>query len=179
MRNYQLLKTQAHYAGRAARYQAAALIFALATLSSGNASELSEQTTGGAQLPSEVPAMNLVSFGANSKLTVLPAERARVRAFYRDLSGCSMTKKSDRADFFKIGDTFYLGVIYDDSAQSAKDRMQSIWLELRTDHPEQLKQKILQFGIPEIQYWDKEHFYFQAPGGQVFRLAGTGQDTSK
>jgi hypothetical protein len=52
-------------------------------------------------------------------------------------------------------------------------------MELRTDRPEKLKQKILKFGIKEIKYWDKDHFYLQAPGGQVFRLVGNAEDMSK
>lgn len=59
------------------------------------------------------------------------------------------------------------------------DRLKSIWLELRTDRLEDLKAKILQFGIKEIEYRDRDHFYFQAPGGQVYRLISTAEDMSK
>jgi len=55
----------------------------------------------------------------------------------------------------------------------------SIWLDLRTDDSEGLKQKILGFGIPGIDFWDKEHLYFHAPGRQVFRLVGVSEDMSK
>jgi hypothetical protein len=123
--------------------------------------------------------MTTVSLGENSKLTALPSERASIRKFYQDVLGCPQTRESDRADFFRIGSNFYLGVVYDDFALSVSDRMKSIWLELRTDSPEELKQKILKLGIQEIEYWDKEHFYFQAPGGQVFRLASTTENMSK
>jgi hypothetical protein len=123
--------------------------------------------------------MTSVSLGENSKLTVLPLERDQIRKFYREVLGCPQTRESERADFFQIGTNFYLGVVYDDSALSMSDRMKSIWLELRTDRPDELKQEILKFGIKEIEYFDKEHFYFQAPGGQVFRLAGTIEDMSK
>jgi hypothetical protein len=42
-----------------------------------------------------------------------------------------------------------------------------------------MKRKILAFGVKEIETWDKAHLYFQAPGGQVFRLVGDGEDLSK
>jgi hypothetical protein len=29
----------------------------------------------------------------------------------------------------------------------------------------------VEFGVKEVEYPDKGRFYFQAPGGQVFRLA--------
>lgn len=119
-----------------------------------------------------------VSLGEHSKLTAHPSERNQIRKFYQDILGCPAVKKSDAIDLFKVGDTFYLGVVYDDSALSKKDCLKSIWLELRAEEPEELKNKILNFGIKEIEYWDKKHFYFQAPGGQVFRLAGISEDLS-
>jgi hypothetical protein len=123
--------------------------------------------------------MTSVSLGENSRLTVFPPERDQIRKFYPEVLGCPQTRESERAGFFRIGTTFYLGVVYDDSALSMSDRMKSIWLELRTDHPDELKQERLKFGIKEIEYFDKEHCYFQAPGGQVFRLASTTKDMSK
>src|SRR5258708_21378513 len=41
-------------------------------------------------------------------------------------------------------------------------------MEIRADHPEALKQKILTSGITELEYWDKEHFYFQAQADKYF-----------
>ena len=120
-----------------------------------------------------------VSLGENSKLTVLPEERDQIQRFYRDVLDCPLTKTSEAADVFRLDSDFYLGVVYDESALSLSDRRKSIWLELRTDRPEELKAKILQFGIEEIEYWDRERFYFQAPGGQVYRLVGTAEDMSK
>lgn len=120
-----------------------------------------------------------VSLGKNSKFTANPSERDRIRKFYRDVLGCPATKESERIDICRIGISFYLGVVYDNSALSASDSLKSIWLDLRTDHPEELKREILNFGVKGIEFWDKEHFYFQAPGGQVFRSVGTSEDMSK
>ena len=41
-----------------------------------------------------------------------------------------------------------------------------------------MKQKILDFGVKEINSNDKTHLYFQAPGGQVLRLVGIDEDMS-
>ena len=120
-----------------------------------------------------------VSFGEHSKLTANPAERDRVRAFYTRVLGCPATKESEKIDIFGVGTDFFLGVVYDDSALSAADGLKSIWLELRTPEPEALKARILEFGIQEASFWDKEHFYFQAPGGQVFCLVGKTEDMSR
>jgi hypothetical protein len=57
-------------------------------------------------------------------------------------------------------------------------RQQPLRTSLRADDPESLREKNLKFGIQRIEFWDKEHFYFQAPGVQVFRLVGS-EDMSK
>ena len=122
--------------------------------------------------------MTGVSLGENSKMTALASERERIQRFFGDVLGCQVTKKPE-ADIIRLGNNLYLGVVYEDSALSESDLLKSIWLELRTDRPEELKQNFLKFGIKEIEYRDKERFYFQAPGGQVFRLVGNAEDMSK
>jgi catechol 2,3-dioxygenase-like lactoylglutathione lyase family enzyme len=116
-----------------------------------------------------------ISLGEHSKLVALPADRERIRSFYQEVLGCKLTVRSERLDNFQLGSTFNIGVIYDPSAPSASDIYKGIWLELQSDRPEELKAKILHFGIQGIDYFDKKHFYFQAPGGQVFRIIQTGE----
>jgi len=41
-----------------------------------------------------------------------------------------------------------------------------------------MKQKILAFGVKKLDVPDA-HLYFQAPGGQVFKLVGINEDLSK
>lgn len=120
-----------------------------------------------------------VSLGPDTNLVVRRSERDRIRRFYRDIVGCQITKSSERIDVFETHNGFYLGVTYADDAQSDEDRRRSIWLEFRTDNPDELKQQIVKFGIAPIDFWDKTHFYFQAPGGQVYRLVGTREDMTK
>lgn len=54
------------------------------------------------------------------------------------------------------------------------------WLEIRSDHPEELETKIRAFGVFEIESAvHKKHLYFQAPGGQVYRIVKNGEDLSR
>lgn len=124
-------------------------------------------------------AMTTVSLGEHAKLVVSPSERGRVRKFYVDVLGCEQTKKSDAIDIFRIGKTLFVGIVYQRGAQSASARLNGVWLELRTADPAALRRRIEDFGIEGIKYWDKDHFYFQAPGGQVFRLVADTEDMSK
>lgn len=125
-----------------------------------------------------VPRTTDVSLGENAKMTAQPTERDRIQRFYRDVLGCRITIKP-KIDLIRLGSNYYIGIEYDDSALSESDLSRSIWLGLRTDLQEELKQKILKFGIKEINYRDKQHFYFQAPGGQIFRLVGSTEDMSQ
>lgn len=123
--------------------------------------------------------MARVSLGEHAKIMVAPAVRERLQSFFRDVLGCTVLTKSATADLIQLGPGFSIWVNYDESALCDSDGQKAIWLELRTDDPKELKEEILKFGIPEIEFRDKEHFYFQAPGGQVFRLAGAKEDMSK
>jgi hypothetical protein len=53
----------------------------------------------------------------------------------------------------------------------------SIYLELKSDDVEEMRQKIIDFGVRVVDVPDP-HLYFQAPGGQVFRLVGINEDLS-
>ena len=116
--------------------------------------------------------MTDITLGGNLKKIDHPTEREQLRTFYRDIFGCKVTEKAERVDLIKLENSFYIGVGYDKSAVCKSDRMNSIWLELPIEHPKELKHKILKFGIKELKYWDMEHFYLQASGGQIFRLLG-------
>jgi Glyoxalase-like domain len=120
--------------------------------------------------------MTTVSLGANSKIAALPSERERIQQFYRDVLGCKVDTKPE-ADLIWLRPDFYLGVVYEDPPASESQLLMAIWLELRVERPEELKEKILSFGVTTIEYpRDEDHFYFQAPGGQVFRLVSNTED---
>lgn len=66
-----------------------------------------------------------------------------------------------------------VGVFYRDEADvlSEQDHLKAAWLEIKVSDPEEVKQWLLELGVKQVDYDDKSRFYFQAPGGQVFRLA--------
>ena len=125
-----------------------------------------------------------VHFGTHYLLTLQQHERPRVRAFYRDLLGCRIEAHDhnvtanipENIDLFHFPDGEVFGVQYvaeSDAPLTAKEYRQACWLELKTDDVEGLVKKLKAFGVEEItDFWDTEHFYFHAPGGQVFRVIG-------
>jgi hypothetical protein len=58
------------------------------------------------------------------------------------------------------------------------DIPEAIYLELQADDVEALRQRIVDFGVKVLDMPDP-HLYFQAPGGQVFRLVGINENLSK
>jgi hypothetical protein len=47
----------------------------------------------------------------------------------------------------------------------------AVWLEIKSDKVEEMKKKILDFGVRKLDVPDP-HLYFQAPGGLCWRLVG-------
>lgn len=123
--------------------------------------------------------MFTVTFGKHSKITAQPSERNAIRRFFRDVLGAPQPRDSENVDIFRLGPNFFLGVIYSAQAPTAEAMRNSIWLELATADPIDMKAKILAGGAKEIEYSDKNHFYFQAPGGQVFRLISDEEDMTR
>ncbi|MEO7041072.1 MAG: VOC family protein [Gemmatimonadaceae bacterium] len=117
--------------------------------------------------------------GNHAKFTARPADRGRIRAFYKDVLGCTITRRSNEIDYFRLGDDFFFAAIYDAKVLPAEEAVKSVWLELKSHEPATLSERIRAFGVTELDTWEKGRLYFQAPGGQVFRVAGTDEDLSR
>lgn len=120
--------------------------------------------------------MAKVIVGNHTAVVVARSEQERIRRFYTEVLGCTVNVSNDDVDRFQLDDA-HLCFVYQDSALSATGFSQAIWLELQSDDVEEVKQKILAFGVRKLDVPDP-HLYFQAPGGQVFRLVGINEDLS-
>lgn len=123
--------------------------------------------------------MAKVIFGNHSAMRVPRAEKDRIRRFYRDVLGCELIREGDQKDDFRLGGDFYIAFMYEDEGVLAEEGfLKSTYLELKADDAGEMRQKIVAFGVTVLDVPDP-HLYFQAPGGQVFRLAGIGEDLSR
>lgn len=124
--------------------------------------------------------MTKAILGNHSAVVAPRSERDRIRAFYRDVLGCTVLRESDGKDDFRLGDDFYLAVLYenDELALDQAGFAKAVYLELQADDVEETRRNIVAFGVRVLDVQDP-HLYFQAPGGQVFRLVGTGEDLSR
>ena len=124
--------------------------------------------------------MAKVMLGNHSAVRVPRSERDRVRRFYRDVLGCRIMRESDQKDDIRLGDDFYIALLYEDEgvALDESDFLRAIYLELKTDEVDLLRRRIVDFGVRVLDVPDP-HLYFQAPGGQVLRLVGIDEDLSR
>jgi catechol 2,3-dioxygenase-like lactoylglutathione lyase family enzyme len=126
--------------------------------------------------------MAKVIFGNHAAVVVPRQERDKVRRFYCDVLGFRTTRQGDGKDDLQLGagDYFHLSILYgnvpDESELLRSGR--SIYLELKSDDVDAMRQKILDTGVIAIEMPDP-HLYFQAPGGQVFRLVGIHEDLTQ
>ena len=124
--------------------------------------------------------MTKVILGNHSAVRVPRTEKDRIRRFYRDVLGGTITREGDLKDDIRMGDNFYIAFLYEDEGVALDESgfSKAVYLELKTDNVEEMRQKIVAFGVRVLEVPDP-HLYFHAPGGQVFRLAGINEDLSK
>jgi hypothetical protein len=118
-------------------------------------------------------------FGNHASVIVPKQARDSIRRFYCDVLGARITKEQDERDFLLLRENFYLVFLYGDVSDESEflRTARSIWLEIKSDNVEALTLKILEFGVRKLDMPDP-HLYFQAPGGQCFRLVGIDEDLS-
>jgi catechol 2,3-dioxygenase-like lactoylglutathione lyase family enzyme len=120
--------------------------------------------------------MAKVVLGNHTAVFAARSEQDRIRKFYCDVLGCRAKVKNDEVDRFQLDDVHFC-FVWQSVALDEGDFLRATYLELKTDNIEEMKQKILAFGVKKLDVPDA-HLYFQAPGGQVFQLVGINEDLS-
>lgn len=123
--------------------------------------------------------MARVIFGNHSSVLVPRQDRDRIRRFYCDVLGGKVMKADPERDFIRLGEDFFIAFLYGDVPDASEflRTARSVWLEIKSDHVEEMIRRILDFGVRRLEVPDP-HLYFQAPGGQCMRLVGIGEDLS-
>lgn len=120
--------------------------------------------------------MARVILGNHTAVFAARSEQERIRKFYCDVLGCQARVTTDEVDRFQLEDVHFC-FVYQSTALEESEFLKAIYLELKTDNIEEMMQKILAFGVNKLDVPDP-HLYFQAPGGQVFKLVGISEDLS-
>src|SRR5450432_647747 len=121
--------------------------------------------------------MSKVIFGNHSSVIVPRQDRGSIRKFYCDVLGGTITKAEDQRDFLRLGENF-IGFLYEDVADESEflRSARAMWLEIKSDDVEEMSRKILESGLVRKLDIPDPHLYFQAPGGQCWRLVGINED---
>jgi hypothetical protein len=124
--------------------------------------------------------MAKVVFGNHSSVIVPQQDRERIGKFYCDVLGGKITKADPERDFIRLAENFYIVFLYGDVPDQSEfaRKARTIWLELKSDNVEETTRKILDSGLVRKLDMPDPHLYFQAPGGQCFRLVGIHEDLS-
>ncbi|MDE2447922.1 MAG: VOC family protein [Gammaproteobacteria bacterium] len=104
------------------------------------------------------------------------SDQERIRKFYCDILGCKLNVQTDEVDRFQLADVHII-FVYQSAALEESAFLKAMYLELKADDTAEMKRRILAFGVKKLDLPDP-HLYFQAPGGQVFRLVGIDEDLS-
>src|SRR6266568_3582653 len=93
-----------------------------------------------------------VIFGNHSAVLVPRKDRDRIRKFYCDVLGCKITREDDQKDVLRMGENFYIAFMYEDIADESEflRTAKSVWLEIKSDNVEEMRQKILDFGVRKL-----------------------------
>jgi len=120
--------------------------------------------------------MPKIILGNHTAVFAARSEQDRIRKFYCDVLGCKARVTTDEVDRFQL-DNVHFCFVWQNTAPDESAFLKATWLELQTDNTEEMKRKMLGFGVKKLDVPDP-HFYFQAPGGQVFKLVDMDEDLS-
>lgn len=123
--------------------------------------------------------MAKVIFGNHMSVIVPRKDRDDIRKFYCEILGGTLVRGEEGRDFIRLGDDFF-AVLYGDVPDASEflRSARSVWLEIKSDHVDELARKILDSGLVRRLEVPDPHLYFQAPGGQCLRLVGLDEDLS-
>ncbi len=117
----------------------------------------------------------MARFGDHLKMHLPHSKREQAREFYEDLLGCKLLPQTPfpDLDLYEFDDGTVLGLFFVDADQALAEPeyLKAPWLEIKVEDPRELRDRLEDFGVTRVDFPDPTRFYFQAPGGQVFRLA--------
>lgn len=129
--------------------------------------------------------MAKVIIGNASAIMVPRKDRDSIRKFYCDILGDKIVKEDNEKDIFHLEEDFYILFRYGDVSDESEflRSPRTLWLQIKSDNVEEMKQKILDFGsmkldIPSGLPESVPYLYFQTPGGLVFQLLPINENQS-
>ncbi len=116
--------------------------------------------------------MSSTRFGRNLKWIVRPEHRTPIRRMFTEVFGASTKNPKPHIEVYTLAGGENVGVFVDDDALTPDQQKKGPWLEFLVADVDATVKALEASGVPQMPYdGDKDHAFFQAPGGPVFRLA--------
>ena len=115
----------------------------------------------------------MAKIGLNHHLCVTQNLKAETRAVYQGVFGATVKSPRPDTEIFTFANGSGIGVdfVEQSAALTPEQHKKAIWLEFEVEDVAAAVAALGTLGLRPFEYFDKKHSYFQAPGGQVFRLA--------
>src|SRR6266571_547465 len=97
--------------------------------------------------------MGKVILGNHMAVLATRSEQDRIRKFYCDVLGCKVRVKNDEVDRLQLDD-LHICFVWQSIALDESYFLKATYLELKTDNAEEMKQKILAFGVKKLEVPD-------------------------
>ena len=114
--------------------------------------------------------MEKIDFGFGISMPVRPEKRKSAEDFLEKTLGCTETMRNAEYSCFRFPNGQVIGITPDEKAPSEQEYENSTWLEIVSSDFEATKKRIQKFGAREVKGGMKDAFFFNLPGGAVFRL---------
>lgn len=118
----------------------------------------------------------MIALSNSVHLFARPEARDKLLDFYTHILGLEPLISDDAPGSalpiiaFRFANGASLSIDFTDDALDDAQARRGAWIELQADDAAALQQKVIAAGCPRIEYAVNNHFYFQAPGGQVMRI---------
>ena len=119
----------------------------------------------------------MTTLGSNIRCVAGTQHRDAIATFYTEIFGAKAINPMPELDVYAMDGNTNIGVYFvDDGKALTPEQHEAVgtWIELAVADVDATKAELERRGFAPLDYHDQEHHYFQAPGGQVFRLAAAG-----
>lgn len=115
----------------------------------------------------------MAKLGKNVRITISRDLRSELRAVLEGVLQCEVSSPMSDIDIYRFADGSLLGAYLVNASEALPpaELKKAPWLELCVEDVASAKKGLAGLGMKPFEYHDKQHDYYQAPGGVVFRLA--------
>ncbi|MHB8469520.1 MAG: hypothetical protein ACYDCH_07195 [Gaiellaceae bacterium] len=107
-----------------------------------------------------------------------PSEREPLNYLFTEILGLAAGMSIDAPGYdepvlaYRFANGASISVEFTQQLPHGGETSRGAWLELVVDDPGAVRRAVLDAGLQRVESTGNEHFYFEAPNGQVFRIAG-------